>query len=37
MKKYLKMFNQILELALNIVVHIPSMITKIDNEVPFNV
>ena len=36
MKKYLKMLNQILEPAPNIVVHIPSM-TKIDKEVPFNV
>ena len=28
MKKYLKMLNQILEPAPNIVVHIPSMINK---------
>ena len=37
MKKYLKMLNQILEHALNIVVHIPSIKNKIEEEVPFNV
>ena len=37
MKKYLKMLNQILEPAPNIVVHIPSIKNKIEQEVPFNV
>ena len=38
MKKYLKMLNQILEPAPNIVVHIPSIKNKKnDEEVPFNV